>query len=151
MCRKCKKRECICISLTYFQRPRGRELPGHTCLQRQNHGIIESLELEGTFKGHVVPASQGSQLPCSEQRRSQLSQVAQGLIQPCLESLQGWGINHMSGQPGPLPHDPLCKTFFPYIQPKSTLFKLETISLCPVTMDFSCLSPFGWHPIPLVC
>ncbi len=45
--------------------------------------IIESLELEGTFKGHLV------QLPCNEKGHVQLDQVAQGLIQPHLESLQG--------------------------------------------------------------
>jgi len=57
------------------------------------HRIIESLELEGTFKDHLV------QLPCNEQGHAQLNQVAQGLTQPGLESLQGWGINHISGQP----------------------------------------------------
>ena len=54
---------------------------------------MEPSELEGTFKGHQV------QLPCSEHRHAQLSQVAQGLVQPCLGSLQGWGIHHTSGQP----------------------------------------------------
>ena len=43
--------------------------------------ITEPLELEGTFKGHLV------QLPCNEQGHAQLDQVAQGLIQPRLESL----------------------------------------------------------------
>jgi len=43
--------------------------------------ITEPLELEGTFKGHLV------QLPCNEQGHAQLDQVAQGLIQPHLESL----------------------------------------------------------------
>lgn len=44
---------------------------------------MEPLELEGTLKVHLV------QLPCSEQGHAQLGQVAQGLIQPDLESLQG--------------------------------------------------------------
>ena len=51
---------------------------------------MESLEVEGTFKGHLV------QLTCSEQRHPQLSQVAQGLVQPYLASLQSWGINRIS-------------------------------------------------------
>ena len=37
--------------------------------------IIESLELEGTFKGHLV------QLPCNEQGHAQLDQVAQSPVQ----------------------------------------------------------------------
>ena len=70
---------------------------------------MESLELERTFKGHLV------QLSCNEQGHAQLDQVAQGLIQPGLESLQERGINHLSGQPFPVPHHPHCKRFFPYI------------------------------------
>jgi len=53
--------------------------------QVANDRIIESLELEGTFKDHLV------QLPCNKQGHTQLDQVAQGLIQPYPESLQGWG------------------------------------------------------------
>ena len=34
-----------------------------------------------------------------------------------------------------MPHHPLCKTLFIYIQPKSTLFKLKAISPCSVTTD----------------
>ena len=70
------------------------------------HRTIESLELEGTFKGHLV------QLPCKEQGAPQLDQIAQSLIQPLLESLQGRGI---SGQSVPMPHHPRCKEPFPYI------------------------------------
>ena len=43
-------------------------------LCKLNIEIIESLELEGTFKGHLV------QLPSNEQGYAQLKQVAQGLI-----------------------------------------------------------------------
>ena len=74
----------------------------------ESQTFIESLELEGTFKGHLV------QLPCNEQGRVQPHQVAQGLIQPRLESLQGWGIHHISGQPVPVPQHLYCKSFFLY-------------------------------------
>jgi len=66
-----------------------------TLLIRENpewFRIIDSLELEGTFKGH---------LPRNKQGRAQLDQVAQSLLQPDLESLQGRGIRRLSGQPMP--------------------------------------------------
>ena len=53
----------------------------------QNHGIIESLELEETSEGHLV------QIPCNEQGHAQTDQASQGLIPPHLESFQGWGIS----------------------------------------------------------
>jgi len=51
------------------------------------------------------------QLPCNDQGHAQLDQVARGLIQPCFESLQGLSINHIAGQPVPVPHHPHCKRF----------------------------------------
>jgi len=89
-----------------------------------NHRITESLELEGTFKGHLV------QFLYIEQGHPQLDQVAQGLVQPHLECLQGQVFHHISGQPIPVPHHPHCKRLFPYNQPTSTLFKFGTISPC---------------------
>ena len=65
---------------------------------KKNPRIIESLELEGTFKGSLV------QLPCNEQGHAHLDQVAQSPIQPCPESLQGRGFNHFCRQPVPVPH-----------------------------------------------
>ena len=79
-----------------------------------NHRNVESLELEGTFKGHLV------QFSCNEQGHAQLNQVAQGLIQSCLESLKGQDINHISQYSVPVPHHSHCKRLFLYIQPKST-------------------------------
>lgn len=59
------------------------------------HRIIKSLELERTFKGHLV------QLPCNEQH-PQLNQLTQSLVQSGLEHLQGWGFHHLYGQPMPV-------------------------------------------------
>ena len=84
--------------------------------------IIESLELEGTFKGHLV------QLPCNEQGRAQLDQVAQGLIQFHPESLQGWGIHHISGQHVLVPHWPHNERLFPYSQSKPTRRVRKTVT-----------------------
>ena len=70
----------------------------NSALKMLIYRLIESLELEGTFKDHVV------QLTCNEQEHAQLDQVAHGLIQPCLASFQGQDINCFSGQPVPVPH-----------------------------------------------
>jgi len=77
-------------------------LSGISLIQVQ-HSITESLELEGIFKAHLL------QLPCHEQRCAQLNQVAQGLIQPCLESLQGQSTSNTSRQAVPVPHYSHCK------------------------------------------
>jgi len=65
--------------------------------------------MEGTFKSHLV------QLPCNEQGHAQLDQVAQGLVYTRLESLQGWSIHRLSGQPVPVPQEvvdaPSLETF----------------------------------------
>ena len=95
----------------------------------KNHRIIEFLELEWTFRGHLV------QLSCNEPGYIQLDHVGQSLIQPLLESLQGLGIHHISGQPVSVSHHPHCKRLIPCIQPKSTLFKVEIISPCSVITD----------------
>jgi len=75
-----------------------KQIPGKDELQYfyGDHKITESIELKGTFTGHLV------QLPCNEQGHAQLDQVAQGLIQPCFESLQRGGINHISTDTRPL-------------------------------------------------
>ena len=65
-----------------------------------NHRITEWFGLEGTFKGHLV------QPLCNEQGHLQLDQVAQSPVQPELESFQGWGTYHPSGQPVPVSHHP---------------------------------------------
>ena len=72
----------------------------------QNHRITEYVELEGTFNGHLV------QLPCNEQGYLQLNQVAQSLVQPDLEILQGRDFHSISGQHVPVPHQPHCKRPF---------------------------------------
>lgn len=48
---------------------------------KRKRRIIESFQLGGTHKGHVV------QLPCTE--RGHLDQVVQSLLQPDRECLQG--------------------------------------------------------------
>jgi len=62
-------------------------------------GIIESLELEGTIKSHLV----------------------QKHLQSDLECIHGWSIHHLSGQSVPVLHFPYNE-IFPYIQPKSHIF-----------------------------
>jgi len=69
------------------------------------HRIMDCFGLEGTFRGHLVPPF------CSEQGHLQLDQVAQSSIQPDHERSQGWGIDHLCGQPMPVLHHPHCKEF----------------------------------------
>ena len=77
--------------LTGIYQVYGKSLGRPTCTGKEirgNFSVIESLELEGTFKGHLV------QLPCNEQGHAQLDQVVQGLIQPCLV-FSLFGVPHM--------------------------------------------------------
>ncbi|EOA97032.1 hypothetical protein Anapl_17450, partial [Anas platyrhynchos] len=53
------------------------------------------------LKDHPVPP------PCHGLGHLPLDQVAQSPIQPGLEHLQGWGTHSFSGQPVPVPHNPL--------------------------------------------
>ena len=75
----------------------------------ESHRILESFELDDTFKGHLV------QLPCNEQGHLQQDQSAQSSALPELECLQERGIQNHSGQPTPVPHHPYHKeTFISY-------------------------------------
>lgn len=57
---------------------------------RLYYRIIESLEFKEAFKGHLV------QIPYNEQRHPQPDQVAQSMVQPELECLQGLSIHRIS-------------------------------------------------------
>ena len=86
--------------------------PSSSQLQCHNHRTIESFELEGSRKGHLV------QPPCSEQGHLQLH-WGQDPVKPDLGCLQGWGIHHISGQPVPVLHHPYCRKHLPYNQSTS--------------------------------
>ena len=45
-----------------------------------------------------------------------------------------------------VPHHSHCKILFPYIQPKSTILKLEAISPCSITMD-TAKDSLPWFPV----
>ena len=78
-------------------------------LQISMYIIIESFELEGTFKGQLVQL-RGTPTDTSG---------AQSPVQTDLECLQGRSIHHLSGQIAPEPHHPYCKKILSYIQYKS--------------------------------
>jgi len=44
------------------------------------------------------------------------------------EHLQGWGLNHLPGQPVPMPGHSFSKEIFPNIQSKTPLMQLEAIA-----------------------
>ena len=69
---------------------------------QNDHRIIERLGLERIINFQPPCFRQGCQ-PLDQA----LDQIAQGLVQPGLEHLQGWGIHSPSGQPIPTSHHPL--------------------------------------------
>ena len=105
------------------------QLPGQP--ESQNHRIIEWFRLEGTprVKFQFPSHRQGHQPP-----ELVLDQVAQGLVQPHLEHLQGWHIHSLSGQPVPVPHHSLCKELSSDIQCKASVLELKTIPPCLITV-----------------
>ena len=91
-----------------------------------NHRTTEGFGLRGPSKGHLVQA------PCHQQGHLQPDQVAQSPVQPGLEWFQGWGISHLHGQPGPVPHHPQRKPFLPSISSESPLLQFKAIPPCPI-------------------
>jgi len=65
--------------------------------------IIESSELEGTFKGHLF------QLHCSKQGHTQLHQVLRALSSLALAVSRDGAFTTSLGNPCPVPHHPSCK------------------------------------------
>jgi len=95
--------------------------------------IIESFELEGIFKDHLVQL------------------LHQSPVQPDLEYLWGQSTHHLSGQPAPLPHYLRCKKPFPYVQSKSPLFILKLFPIVlsqqtPLKSRSSFLQPHFRYP-----
>lgn len=89
---------------------------GQICIECMNHRIIESFELKGNTKGHLV------QLPHSEHGHLQLHQGAQSPVQADMYYLQKGCIYHQPGQRVPVLHHPDGKNFFPYTHSKPPFF-----------------------------
>jgi len=86
--------------------------------------IIESSELEGTFRGHL------NQLPCNEQGHLQLDQAAQSLVQLTLNvPKDGVSTTSLGNLFQCLTTLTIKKKLPSYTQSKSPLFHFETISL----------------------
>ena len=56
-----------------------------------------------------------------------LNHVLKCHIHKVFEPLQGWGLHHCPGQPGPVPDHSCSKEIFPNIQSKHPLMQLEAI------------------------
>jgi len=89
--------------------------------EKKEQRKITITESQNTLGWKGPPKINLVQLPCHQHGHLQLDQVAQSPIQPGLECFQGWGIDHLSGQPVPGFHHSHCEKFLPYIQSKSTL------------------------------
>ncbi|KAK4812905.1 LOW QUALITY PROTEIN: hypothetical protein QYF61_027299 [Mycteria americana] len=61
-----------------------------------------------------------------------LHHVPEHHIYTSFKYLQGWGLNHFPGQPGPMLDNPFGEEIFPNIQSKPPLTQLEAISSCPM-------------------
>jgi len=63
-------------------------------------------------------------------------------IHPDLGHLQGWGIQHLSRQPVPVPHHPFSKELFPYIQSnESIITSLICTSMATLRFQLSVSCP----------
>jgi len=62
-----------------------------------------------------------------------LNHVPKCHIYTFFEPLQGWGLHHCPGQPGPMPDRSCSEDIFPDIQPKPPLTQLEAIASRPIT------------------
>jgi len=60
-----------------------------------------------------------------------LNHVPKGHIHTVFEPLQGWGLHHCPGQPGPRPDRSFRKDIFHNIQPEPPLTQLEAIASWP--------------------
>lgn len=104
-------------------------------LYRLSVKVIEWLRLEGTLKIiEFLP-------PCHSQEQLPLEQVAQAIIQPGLEHIQGWDIHIFPGQLTPVLHHSPSKAFFPTANLNQPSFSLK---LFPLVLSLSaCIkSPF---------
>jgi len=60
-----------------------------------------------------------------------LNHVPKGHIHTVFEPLQGWGLPHCPGQPGPTPDHSFSEDIFPDIQSEPPLMQLEAIASWP--------------------
>ena len=94
---------------------------------------IESFELEGTFKGHLV------QLPCN----LQLNQVLRAPSSPTLNISKDGTSTTSLGNLNQCLTTPIKKAFFLVSSLNLFFFSLEAYSLCPITQtQLKSLSPF---------
>jgi len=106
---------CVCVYIYFFFTY---ETP---CLVLLT--IIESLRLEKTskiIKSYHQPITTRPARPCPKCH-----------VYMFFEPLQGWGLHHLPGQPGPRPDHSFNKEIFPSIQSEPPLTQLEAIASSP--------------------
>lgn len=101
--------------------------------------LLGRVGLEGTPRTSSSNPLAASWLPIT---KPSTRPGCHGPIQRDLGHLQGWGIQHLSRQPVPVPHHPFSKELFPYIQSnESIITSLICTSMATLRFQLSVSCP----------
>jgi len=85
------------------------------------------LEVFSNLKDSIIRQTINPSLP------RLLNHIPKCHIHKFFEPLQGWGLHHCPGQPGPRPDHSFSEDIFPNIQSEPPLTQLEAIASFPIT------------------
>ena len=137
------KAQTLCRTWPGYQRqpaaPSQREQTGPAG-KNKGVGLLFWLELRDQFSFHksikVGKDLSDHQVQLSTQHPPcLLNHVLKCHSYTVFEPLQGWGLHHCPGQPGPRPDHSFRTEIFPNIQPKPPLAQLEAFFPLPITWE----------------